>query len=115
VEIVTTEGNNVRIHGYAAGDRVAVVDGALTGYIGKVVKVWDGCHNSCKDKCGLVRVALTHRGLQPVPDGGLPGWAYYEAPNERTFRIPGHYPYRLKESHDQSTDCGRLRDNGFDH
>lgn len=87
---VDIEGETDRIYGYAAGDRVAVVGGALTGYIGKVVKVWDGCHDSCRDKCGLIRVAFTHRGLLPVSADELPpGFVWPGEPaNERTLRIP---------------------------
>lgn len=79
-----------RIYGYAAGDRVAVVGGKCTGYIGKVVKVWDGCNPSCRDKCGLVRVALTHRGLLAISADELPPAFMWpdEPANERTLRVP---------------------------
>jgi hypothetical protein len=53
--------NELRINGFAEGDRVAIIDHELAGAYGKVESVWAGCHpEECRHWCHLVWVKLTH-------------------------------------------------------
>jgi hypothetical protein len=55
------ERDELRINGFAEGDRVAIVDHELAGAYGKVESVRAGCHpEECRAWCQLVWVNITH-------------------------------------------------------